>query len=358
MKSWLLRGAGQFLFAAITVFGLTFGASSATAQETPVVGLIPRAQHPITIDGNLDDWSGAFITPLNATNPDFANRATDVYYLWDEQALYIGLNAMDRNPTQIAGDNALYDGDAVEFYLDTRSGADLGAKEFGPGTLHMFFTALTGHDLKPRYHLRDLPAFKDLTLKGVEMAAARTPAGYTLEFKLPWANFPAFKPGAGTPIGIDVEMGSSDGGHRIHRAFAYSSPTSVGTPSTFGRVTLVDRVDPLAVQPYSRALFPFDAQVPGNYGWIFGVGFLSPTIASSVDSVDAALMDAAGKVVKTAQNTRLQKVRLPGERWRGEWETYDLPTGNYTLVLTARDAQKRAIVERTLPVYLRAGDQN
>ena len=40
-----------------------------------------------------------------------------------------------------------------------------------------------------------------------------TPTGYTLEFKLPWSNFPNIMPKAGVPIGIDIEMGSADGGH-------------------------------------------------------------------------------------------------------------------------------------------------
>jgi hypothetical protein len=330
-------------------------ARAAWADEKPVVGLIPKAQRPIVMDGKLDEWEGAFVTPLNATHPDFFNRATQVYYLWDEQALYIGLRALDTNPTHISPDTALYDGDAVEFYLDTRQGDDLGKADFGPGTLHLFFTAITGHDLKPRYHLRDLPAFQGLELKGVQMAAAKTPDGYTLEFKLPWANL-NFTPKAGVPIGIDIEMGSADGGHRVHRTFAYSSPTSVGTPSTFGRVLLVDKVDLTAVQPYSRVLFPFDAQVPGNYGRIYGVACLSPTIENEVAAVEGKLLGADGKVLKTLENDHLTTVAGYWRIWHGEWETFDLPDGTYTLVLTARDRQNHVLVERRRAVLLTNSD--
>lgn len=38
--------------------------------------------------------------------------------------------------------------------------------------------------------------------------------------------------------------------------------------------------------------------------------------------------------------------------WRGEWETFDLPNGIYTLSLNARDAQGRVVVERSLHVLL------
>ena len=257
-----------------------------------------------------------------------------------------------RDPTHISGDNALYDGDAIEFYLDTRQGADLGKPDWASGTLHAFFTAITGHDIKPRFHVRDLPVFHNLVLKGVELAAVRTSNGYTMEFKLPWSNFPNITHQVGAQIGIDIEMGSADGGHRVHRTFAYSSPTSVGTPSTHGRVMLVDRVDPNAVKAYSRALFPFDAQVPGNYGRIYGVACLSPTIAESVSKIDALLLDSTGATRKHVENADIKTVGDAFRIWRGEWETYDMTTGVYTLTLTGRDAQGQIIVERKLHVLL------
>jgi hypothetical protein len=325
---------------------------AACADDKPVVGLIPKAQHPIVMNGKLDDWQGAFVTPLNATHPNFANRATQIYYLWDDQALYIGVRAMDTNLSHIAGENALYDGDAIEFYLDTRQGDELGKPDWAAGTLHAFFTAVTEHEIKPRFHVRDLPAFKGLTLKGVELAAVRNPTGYTMQFKLPWSNFPNMTPKAGVPLGIDIEMGSADGGHRVHRTFGYSSPTSVGTPSTHGRVLLVDRLDPAGLKAYSRALLPFDAQVPGNYGRVYGVACLSPTIADLVTKIEARLLDSTGAVRKNAESAAVTSPADTWKLWRGEWETYDLPAGTYTLVLTARDAQNNVVAERTRHILL------
>ena len=331
---------------------LSLTGPAAFADEKPVVGLIPHAQQAVVIDGKLDEWKGAFVTPLNAAHPDAMNRATLISYLWDEQALYVGVQALDTNPTHIAGDNALYDGDAIEFYLDVRQGEELGGKSWAPGTLHAFFTAITGHEIKPRFRVRDMPTFRGLELKGVELMAAKTVNGYTMEFKLPWANFPNMTPKADMPLGIDIEMGSADGGRRVHRTFAYSSPTSVGTPSTHGRVMLVDKVDTASVKPYSRALMPFDAQVPGNYGRIYGVACISSTIADVVAKVDAQLLDSNGKVKKKIENAGISTVGDAMKIWRGEWETFDLPNGTYTLALTARDAEGHIIVERSLHVVL------
>src|SRR5205814_6790901 len=40
-------------------------ATAAPAQEKPVVGLIPKAQKPVKMDGKLEGWDGAFVTPVH-----------------------------------------------------------------------------------------------------------------------------------------------------------------------------------------------------------------------------------------------------------------------------------------------------
>ena len=56
----------SILIAALLVTLVRFS----SADEKPIVGLIPKAQKPIVMDGRLDDWQGAFITPLNARHPN------------------------------------------------------------------------------------------------------------------------------------------------------------------------------------------------------------------------------------------------------------------------------------------------
>lgn len=336
--------------AALLIVLLGFPATPCPAGEEPLAGLIPKARGPIKLDGKLDDWEGAFVTPVHVGHPDFADRGAHFLFLWDDDNLYVGLRCLDKKPAHVGPADQLWNGDAVEFYLDTRRGAKLGAKEFGPGTLHMFWTAFTGTDVKPRLAVRRLPALRDLKLKGAAVAGAKTAWGYTAEFKLPWANFPDFKAKPGEVVGIDCELCSSDGGPRVDRTFVYSSPASVSTPSAFGRVRLVERVDPGRLQSYSRALLPLAVTQSANYAWLYGTACVSPTIAKSVTKLEGKVLSAEGKVVKTTAGTRRT---LPGSgfvMWTGAWELFDLPPGTYTVEVAALGKEGRPVVTRRVKV--------
>ena len=240
----------------------------------------------------------------------------------------------------------IWNGDAVEFYLDTRRGDKLGAKEFGPGTLHSFYTPFTKTEIKPRIQVRDLPAFKDFKLQGAEVAAAKTPWGWTAEFKLPWANFPDFKAKAGEIIGIDRELCSSDGGQRVDRTFVYSGPAAVGSPSAFGRVKLVDKIEPDSLKALGQVLLPLSLTRSTNYAWLYGTVCVSPTIEGSVAKLEGKLVDAGGKVRKTSTGS---KKALEGgfTLWTGSWEMFDLPTGVYSVELRAIDKGGQIITSRS-----------
>jgi hypothetical protein len=172
----------------------------------------------------------------------------------------------------------------------------------------MFWTPFTGTEIKPRMQVRDLPAFKDFKLQGAEVAAQKTTWGYTAEFKLPWANFPGFKPKAGDVIGIDCELCSSDGGPRVDRTFVYSSPAAVSSPSAFGRVQLVDSINLQEVRPYGRALLPLAFTQSANYAWLYGRVCISPTLKKSFNRLEGQLVDARGKRGRKASDETRRKM--------------------------------------------------
>jgi hypothetical protein len=325
-------------------------AGSGQAADRTDDGLIPRAHRPVILDGQLDEWDGAFVTPVHVGHPDFADRGAEFLFLWDDENLYIGLKCLDRHPAHTAPDNQLWNGDAVEFYLDTRRGERLGAREFGPGTLHMFWTPFTGTEVRPRLAVRDLPAFRGFQLKGAAVAGRRTPWGYTAEFKLPWANFPGFTPKAGEAIGIDCELCSGDGGPRVDRTFVYSSPLSVSTPAAFGRVRLVDRLEPDRLRPFDRVLLPVAVTKSGGFPCLYATACLSPTIQGAVTKIEARLLDGDGGVRKTTPGTRQTLEGAGFALWSGRWELFDLPPGTYVVEVSAQGKDGKAVVTRRVPV--------
>jgi hypothetical protein len=318
-------------------------AAPAPAEEKPVLGLIPKAQGPVKLDGRLDEWDGAFVTPVHVGHPDFANRGGQFLFLWDDQNLYVGLRCLDQKPAHVGPDTQIWNGDAVEFYLDTRRGDRLGAKDFGAGTLHMFWTPFTGTEVKPRMQVRDLPAFKDFKLRGAEVAGEKTPWGYAAEFKLPWANFPDFAPKPGEVVGLDCELCSGDGGPRADRTFVYSSPASVSTPSAFGRVRLADKVGPGDLGGFGPALLPLSLTQSHNYPWLHGTACVSPTIEKSAAKLEGRVLDRDGKVRKSTAGARKALEGSGVVLWAGSWELFDLPPGAYAVELTAFDKGGKAI---------------
>lgn len=325
------------------------GVQPAQAQDKAIVGLIPKALKPVTLDGKFDEWDGAFATPVHVGHPDFANRGAIFYYLWDDDNLYIGQKCLDQTPAHIGPDTQLWTGDAVEFYVDTRRGDQLGAKDWSPGSLHMYWSPFTQTEIKPRITVRDLPAFKDFKLQGAEVAANNTPWGWTAEFKLPWKNFPAFTAKTGEIIGIECELCSSDGGPRVDRTFVYAGPAAVGSPSALGRVQLVDKIEPDSMKPLGRALLPLALTKSANYDWLYGTVCVSPTIEKAVAKVEGKVIDAEGKVRKT--RPAIRKAADGGfVLWNCSWELFDLPPGIYTVELTALDKEGKVITSRTVKV--------
>lgn len=186
-----------------------------TRAPVPVRGHVTRAAGPVTIDGHLDEWSRAFCTPVAYNHKDPANRAGQFFYLWDDQALYIGLRALDTKRANPGVVGSLFNGDAVEFYLDTRGEPEFRGKDWSPGAIHLHITAFTKDQVAPRWSVRRGIATSDVILQGVEMAAQADAAGYTLEMRFPWSNFAGFTPRVGAILALDAELCSGDGATRV-----------------------------------------------------------------------------------------------------------------------------------------------
>ena len=285
-----------------------FGPSAKAADDLPVPlakgvrGLVTRASGGVTMDGKLTEWATAYCTPVHHNHVRLAERGAQFFYMWDDAALYIGLRCLDSKRANPGQGGAVYDGDAVEFYLDTRSGDGLRSKDWSDGAVHLFYSPFLNANLSPRWVIRQGIATSGVKLDGVELAATVNTWGYECEFKIPWNNFPKFKPKLGALLAIDAELCSGDGAGRTDRTFAYGSPLSVQQPASLGLVELVASFDPSYLAQAGPAAFPMWVDTPWNQAdraEVRAVIGIPPAFAAIVGPVDIRIHDADGKVVKT-----------------------------------------------------------
>ena len=269
-----------------------------------VRGLVTRTPGKIIIDGKLREWSEAFCTPVHYAHGRINDRAAQFFTMWDDDAFYIGLRALDTKQANPGQPASLWNGDSVEFYLDTRLGAGLRGKDWTDGAIHFYFTPFDGNLVRPRWVMRRGIATSQVVLKGTEIAATATKEGYEVEFKIPWSNFPGFTPKLGALIAADAELCSGDGGGRTDRTFAYGSPLSVQQPASQAALQLVKSFDPDYLSAVGPATFPMWVDTP----WVqparaqaLAVVAIPPAFVEIVGMVEVRLHDADGKVLKTLQ---------------------------------------------------------
>lgn len=319
-------------------------ASLAQAEELKpgVRGLITRAPGKVTIDGNLEEFAGAFCTPVSYFHPNVKNRAAQFYYLWDDEAFYCGLRTLDANKANFAPDDRLWEGDGVEWYFDTRRGDDFRARTWGPGAVHMYWVGYKEKSLHPRWCLRP-DMLKAIPGDGVEVAARDTRQGSEIEFKLPWSNFPDFKPALGEAIALDSELCYSDGGPRVDRTFAYGSPLSVQQPASLGMVQLVDKLKPEHWKACGAVMMPVRCDTPWtqpNRGQVTGQMVLPPGYRDTVGKVVFRLNDLEGNTLGeyTGKTVALEE---EGDFYvsQAQWSVDDAIPGRHTLMAIVYDRE-------------------
>ncbi len=268
-----------------------------------VRGVATRAPANMKMDGDLSAFKDAFCTPVEYFNADLKDRAGQFFFMWDDEAFYAGLRTLDTKPANNSDDDHLWEGDAVEWYFDTRQDENFRSHAWGgpggAGAVHCYWTGLKGTEVQPRFCLR--PGYLDAIKKiGVEVAAKRTKVGMDVEFKLPWANFPGFKPGLNAVIALDSELCYSDGDGRVFRSFVFGSPLSVQQPANLSKIQLVDKLVPA----YWPACGPVMAPIHCDTAWsqktkpqVTGYMALPPNQTDQIGKVVFRILGLNGKTL-------------------------------------------------------------
>jgi len=326
-------------------------AAAADRLPAEVQGLIIKAAGPIKLDGKLDEWAGAFCTPVHYNHRFLTERAAQFFYLWDEEALYIGLRTLDTKTANPGGPRSIQDGDAVEFYLDTRPRPAFRGKDWTTGAIHLFYSGFDGKTLAPRWVIRGGIATSDVQLAGVEVNATADGTTTEVEFKLPWKNFPDFTPRPGAILALDAELCSGDGDKRTDRTFAYGSPLSVQQPASQAAVSLADALTPDAFPQVGPAMFPMWVDTPWvqpDRARVTATVAIPPGFVNQIAQVEVRLHDADGTIIRTipARVESFGPPRDPFHRALASWSIDDFAPNTYfaTAKVTSRDGRTLATV--------------
>lgn len=341
-----------------------------TIQELPAAPTLPlksgvrgvatRAPGPVKIDGDLAEFGEAFGTPLEYFQDGLLDRAAQVFYLWDDDAFYVGLRTLDRKPLNSApGDHSLWNGDAVEWYFDTRSGEAFRSRSWGPGAGHCYWSGLTGTEARARFSLTADPP-RAFPTAGVEVGSRLTEVGLEVEFKLPWKSFPKFRPQRDEIIGVDFEICYGDGGGRVARSFVYGGPLSVQQPANLAKVQLVGEFR----REYWRACGPVLAPIRSDIEWaqttkpnVTAFLALPPNEVASIGRVLFRLVDLRGSTIAEYEGA-IETFAEYGsfKRAVARWPSDFAPAGTYNLVGIVYDKDERELT-RVAPRMVSVGER-
>ena len=221
----------------LLVFGTAALCCVTLGAEETVFGVPLKPDPPFAIDGDLGDWGAVpnamtlgeaaqvVWGPGTWTSPQ--DLSGTVRIAWRHDHLFVAVEVVDDAVSQSQRGSNLWKGDHIEVYLDAQP--ELGPQRdiFGEGQFQLGFSP--GNFLNTGDPLIDCApeAYcfrpRGTVLEGAVVAAARTPAGYTLEIAVPWAALGVPKPAEGMPISFEIGLSDTDGSEAQQEALMTTS---------------------------------------------------------------------------------------------------------------------------------------
>jgi hypothetical protein len=206
-------------------------ASSAVASSR---ALAQARRASFDASGSLD-WSGAKALKIEGKG----GLGGEVRVAWDEERLYLRLDAIDAYPmTNSQRNDGIWNGDCLEVCVSTEPGADPARLSFTKTDWQLGFAP---SDPKAGLPERSWEWSKlRSAVPGAAVSSKATDAGYVLEAAFPWSALSGFEPRAGMVLGFDVAV--DDGGADGKRSFQWiwnGNSQFYNSPAQWGELALL-----------------------------------------------------------------------------------------------------------------------
>ncbi|CAA9583838.1 MAG: CBM9 [uncultured Truepera sp.] len=206
---------------------------AATAPAAPQAGTedhaIFRAPGPITVDGNLSDWSqrgpiqvGSSMVVADAPEvTDEGDLSATANLTYDDDWVYLGADVTDDVLVFERTGDAIWQTDSLEVWF--------GSQQFGVAV----------SDAAPYLH-----SFGGMDIEEAEVAAIPHDGGYTVEVALPRAVVEetlemTLEPGASLPVAVGANDADEEGGERVGQIY-YPEGWTWGEPDTFAPLSVTE----------------------------------------------------------------------------------------------------------------------
>jgi hypothetical protein len=258
----------------------TLAGVSRAASDPPAL-VAARRSGPILIDGRLNEpsWDAAPVGEgFRQNQPDEgapASAATRFRVLWDDEALYIGVDCDEpAEPTVVLGrrDHPL-EADAITVILDT---------QLDRRTAYRFTVYAAGQQLDG-LHYDDVQLTTDWDATW-DSAVARTPGGWSVELRLPLRVLRI--PDGATEFGLNV-LRARPAAHE-ESTWRFTPRGTPGLVSQLGRLRGIDGIRPvraIELRPYVATTVSHISDATGTAPGLFGA-------CSSLGVADATVVRA------------------------------------------------------------------
>lgn len=225
-----------------------------------------KAETPLVIDGNLDDWDLSSPIVINREEQvirdvSFWQGEMDlsctVYVMWDENNLYLAADVNEDSPYGAIEMLELDGEDNFKLYLSTDPAADPARTEYGTNDFLLYLIVDNGYwdtafdrtmvakENLQRFTTKGMDGGEDV-LEGYEKASVLTSTGFIYEACIPWSNFsnakiPQYTPAVGDTVNFNfaiTDISYPCPGTEYIPQMAWSGNLNINTdPSLWGRLT-------------------------------------------------------------------------------------------------------------------------
>ena len=202
------------------------------------------AYEPIAIDGVLNEWTSSkpLVIDQAAQVQEGASiwrgpsdLSGKIYFKWDVRNLYIAADITDNFPiTNSKSGPDIWNGDSIEMVIGLDKNANPGRNKFGKKDFQIGLGA--GDDDLVRPSIWNWTSKKSPKGSEIDVKRNRSPKGYTLEAKIPWASLTSFSPYPGIAIGFDCAIDDSDSENREKQMVWNGDYSFYKDPGVWGRM--------------------------------------------------------------------------------------------------------------------------